>query len=210
MGVIKRGILGGFSGKVAGVVGGSWKGIAYMRSLPLSVANPRTPGQVTQRDKFAGAVNLAVSLLATIVKPLWDRFAQQMSGFNSFVRANIANFDTNGDPIYNQIVISQGSLLLPSISGASASNGSPNVAITWTNNGGTGNASNTDEIFAFVLNETQDTMGIISFGAARSVETQTVVMPDNNVTADILHIYFAFRKADGTLVSNTQYDTLTV
>jgi len=30
MGTIKRGILGGFSGKVANVVGTSWKGIALL------------------------------------------------------------------------------------------------------------------------------------------------------------------------------------
>ncbi len=32
MGTISKGILGGFSGKVGTVVGGSWKGIDYMRS----------------------------------------------------------------------------------------------------------------------------------------------------------------------------------
>jgi hypothetical protein len=42
MGTIKQGILGGFSGKVGTVVGASWKGIAYMRSLPQKVKNPRT------------------------------------------------------------------------------------------------------------------------------------------------------------------------
>jgi hypothetical protein len=34
MGIIKQGILGGFSGKVGNVVGGTWKGIDYMRVLP--------------------------------------------------------------------------------------------------------------------------------------------------------------------------------
>jgi len=34
MGTIKKGILGGFSGKVGTVIGGVWKGIEYMRSIP--------------------------------------------------------------------------------------------------------------------------------------------------------------------------------
>ena len=46
MGIIKKGILGGFSGKVGNVVGASWKGIDYIRSLPSTVRNPRTPRQV--------------------------------------------------------------------------------------------------------------------------------------------------------------------
>ena len=53
MGTIKKGIMGGFSGKVGNIVGASWKGIAYIRSLPASVHNPRTEKQVTQRNKFS-------------------------------------------------------------------------------------------------------------------------------------------------------------
>ena len=42
MGKINQGILGGFSGKVGTVVGGSWKGTAYMRGLPtLIIINTR-------------------------------------------------------------------------------------------------------------------------------------------------------------------------
>ena len=33
MGTINQGILGGFSGKVGTVIGGSWKGITYMRGI---------------------------------------------------------------------------------------------------------------------------------------------------------------------------------
>jgi hypothetical protein len=53
MGTIKQGILGGFSGKVGTVIGASWKGINYMRSIPQHVKNPRTAGQVSQRSKKA-------------------------------------------------------------------------------------------------------------------------------------------------------------
>lgn len=53
MGTIKKGIMGGFSGKVGNVVGASWNGIDYIRSLPAKVKNPKSPGQVTQRHRFA-------------------------------------------------------------------------------------------------------------------------------------------------------------
>ena len=53
MGTFKQGIYGGYSGKVGNVVGGSWKGIDYMRILPTSVANPQTDAQLTQRQKFS-------------------------------------------------------------------------------------------------------------------------------------------------------------
>ena len=52
MGVIKQGILGGFQNKVGAVIGSNWKGIATMRSRPISVANPRTGKQVAVRSEF--------------------------------------------------------------------------------------------------------------------------------------------------------------
>lgn len=50
MGKIMQGILGGFSGKVGTVVGGTWKSISYIRSIATSVANPRTEKQLRQRE----------------------------------------------------------------------------------------------------------------------------------------------------------------
>ena len=52
MGIIRQGVLGGISGKIGNIVGASWKGINYLRIKPASVANPRTPLQVNQRNKF--------------------------------------------------------------------------------------------------------------------------------------------------------------
>ena len=46
MAKVRQGILGGFRGRVGNIVGTGWKGIAVMKSLPLTVANPRTAGQV--------------------------------------------------------------------------------------------------------------------------------------------------------------------
>ena len=56
MGIIKQSILGGFSGKVGTVVGGSCKGIFYMRVLAQNVKNPRTDAQMNQRSNFALAM----------------------------------------------------------------------------------------------------------------------------------------------------------
>src|SRR5690606_15981400 len=102
MGKIKRGILGGFQGKVANVVGSSWKGIAVMKSLPLSVANPNTAKQQTARGKFSYATRYGSELLVNWIKPLRDRFAQQESGYNLWVKQNIGAISDEG-------VITQGS-----------------------------------------------------------------------------------------------------
>jgi len=42
MSTIKQGISGGFSGKTGTVIGSSWKGIAVMRGIAPSIAQPNT------------------------------------------------------------------------------------------------------------------------------------------------------------------------
>lgn len=53
MATFKEGVFGGFSGKVGNVVGASWRGIDYMRSLPLGRKDAKTKRQVKQRGKFS-------------------------------------------------------------------------------------------------------------------------------------------------------------
>lgn len=91
MGKIYQGILGKVSGKVGSVVGSSWKGIATLRIYNNVVANPRTAGQIAQRSAFKQFSQLAKSLLAGLIKPYWDKKALRMSGYNSFIKANLAN-----------------------------------------------------------------------------------------------------------------------
>lgn len=50
MGTIKQGILCGFSDKFGTVVGGSWKGISYMREFAPSVKNPSAEAQMELRS----------------------------------------------------------------------------------------------------------------------------------------------------------------
>ena len=106
--VIQRGILGGFKNKIGNVVGSSWKGIATMRALPLSVANPKTAGQVTQRSYFTQATQLGSMVLVSIIKSMWDRFAQKQSGFNAFVSTNVKIIRANGGFAGANLVFSKG------------------------------------------------------------------------------------------------------
>ena len=64
MGKIKQGILGGFKGKVGTVIGSSWNGIAYMKGLPQSQKDPKTPAQVAQRNFFKEVQSLVGQLTA--------------------------------------------------------------------------------------------------------------------------------------------------
>jgi hypothetical protein len=205
MGILRRGILGGFSGKVANVVGSSWKGIAVMKSLPLSVANPRTAGQVAQRSKFSNAVAFAIAILGTVIKPLWDRFAQGQSGFNAFISENITLFANESPSPAANLVISKGRMAATPISGVITSGVGQNIQISWVNDTGEGFKLATDIPFVVVANlTTNEVLGYEQSSDDRTDGTTIVAVPGNRA-ADSFAVYLAFRRADGTVVSNTAY-----
>lgn len=209
MGVIKRGVLGGFSGKVANVIGGSWKGIAYMRSLPLSVANPNTAGQVAQRSAFSDTVLMAQQLLTAIIKPLMDRFASGMSGFNYFVQQNIAEWVSAGVFTWANIRTSIGSLTPIVGQTIMGSAGTNNVGLSWTDNTGIGTAITTDSLYVAVYNATQNywkfNTNLYARGDAAGAFADDVMLQN-----DVLHAYFSFISLDGTRVSTSGYATAVV
>lgn len=207
MGKIKRGILGGFSGKVANVVGSAWKGIAYMKSLPLSVANPKTAAQVAQRTKFANVTEFGSSILSAIIKPLWDRFASQMSGYNDFVRTNINLFEGTWADLPQDLVISKGKMAAPDLYEVLPTNTSLDVVINWSSAAGTGYQLASDKAYAVIVNETQGLVGVSSGVILRSVETLTVTMPGSFLTGDVCRAYLAMLRDDGTIASDTGYVT---
>lgn len=204
MGVIKRGILGGFSNKVANVIGSSWKGIAYMRAMPLSVANPRTVGQVSQRTKFGTISSFASNIVGPWIQPLWNRFAVQASGFNDFVKRNIEFVSTGGVIDYDALVMSRGKLF--GLSSANDSGGgapSDNfIDMTFDDDTGTGNALATDRVYCIGYNVNTDEWST-AVDVARSAGNVTVVWQTEFNSSDVLKIYLAARRLDGTMVSDS-------
>lgn len=209
MGVIKRGILGGFSGKVGSVVGSSWKGIAVIKSLPLSVANPRTAGQVSQRTKFSACVVAAQALLASIIKPNWDRFAQGMSGYNAFVSVNTEAFDSSGVLIPASFQAARGSLTSASFSTLLATAAGNQFECEFNDNSGDGSALATDEVEAVIFNQSTNEFG---YGTSTSVRSDGTAIMESNIeinNGNVVHCYFFMRRADGSMVSNSSYLTIT-
>jgi hypothetical protein len=205
MAILRQGILGGFRGKIGNVVGTGWKGRAVMKSLPLTVANPRTAGQVKQRNRFSVLVVLGSILLASIIKPLWDRFASGMSGFNAFISANQNAFEANGAMNYGALQIARGRMLPPGLTAASITGN--NFSVTLANPAGDRFALPTDNIFILILDS--DGNKIKYAGQATqlrgSAATQTVTGTFQNIGAvsGDAHVYAAYLRNDGSEVSNS-------
>lgn len=209
MGIIKRGILGGFSNKVANVVGSSWKGIAVIKSLPLSVANPNTAAQQSQRNKFSACVLFAGTILTTVIKPCWDRWAQRMSGYNAFVQTNIDFFSSAGLITPASLITARGSLVGVVNLAAQADASLGTITINWDDNSGSGNAAASDDAYAVVYNFTTQELIQAGPGLARN-DGQIDVTGLTLVVGQVIWVYLAFRQTSGFLVSDSSAVSCTV
>lgn len=111
MAKISAGILSTPRGKVAGVVGASWKGVGYIREK-VKPANPKTAAQEAQRSKMRNCVHFAQLILADVLIPFVSPFQKHQSGYNWFVKQNIKNF-TYDFPKLDDLKLTAGTLQAP-------------------------------------------------------------------------------------------------
>ncbi|MDC8001519.1 DUF6266 family protein [Aequorivita todarodis] len=206
MGKIPQGILGSLSGKVGSIIGGSWKGIDYIRIKPASVANPRTEGQVNQRNKFTITLEY-LQATSDFIKVGYKAFAVKKTEFNaamSYVLNNaVGGIAPNFTIDYSLALLSRGSL-------SSVLNGSTDLAtpgqvtFDWDDNSAEGNANATDKAMVLVYNPSKKESVSILDGADRTVGSQVINIP-NTYAGDTVELFMAFVSADGTQVSNSVY-----
>jgi hypothetical protein len=209
MGVIKQGILGGVSGRIGNVVGSSWKGIAVLKSLPLSVANPRTVGQVAQRDKLKGIVALSRQILGSIIQPLWNPFAQRQSGYNAFVSQNIDTFTGDLFTEFADFFSQRGALTNVASPAVTATKDDNTIQVTWTDNDGVADALGSDDVNILIYNETQDVWYSDPAAAKRLDQIRDLVVSTIE-TSDVLRVYVGASRPNFSRVSDSSYITTTV
>ena len=200
MGIIRRGILGGFSGKVANVVGSSWKGIAVMRALPLSVTNPRTVGQVEQRSAFSIVSKFASSILTTWVKPLWDRSAQSMSGYNAFIQQNVDIVKADNELIIKNLTMSKGKLGATAVT-AEIDADSKKADISWHPLPVGSFQMTSDKVYILVFDDENKLIGSSSGTVSRSDAGANFGLADVTVGKKCT-IVSCFAREDGTIVGD--------
>lgn len=144
MAILKAGILGSLRGKVAGVVGCQWKNVNYIREY-VQPANPNTAAQQTQRTKMSDTVAFSKPLVGPVFNAYTDRFQKAMSGFNRFIKTNIAEFD--GSPDYEVVKLTEGKLSNIGITGITYNPGAGTLVFVFTTAYGNNGASD-DQVFA--------------------------------------------------------------
>jgi len=201
MGKYNQGILGPFTGKVGSVVGSSWKGVNYIKSLP-GPNSSNSEGQQKQRSRFKAVVSFASSLLETLIRPVWNLSAGKMTGYNLFVKTNMPAFDESGElSKHSQFRASVGSLSLPANmriqDDAEVSSG---IEITWKDESATGIGNAKDKLHLLVMSASR--VHIIHSDAVRSDQSAEITLP---VDPGATHVYAFFGTREEDEFSEDHY-----
>jgi hypothetical protein len=206
MGTYRKGILGSFSGKVGTVVGSSWNGIDYMRSLPRPSGKAPTNAQLIQRVKLALATGF-LRPISSLVNIGFKSLAVKQTGFNVATSQIISEAITGTYPDflidYSKVLISKGNLTGPW--NAVASSPAPSVLnIIWTDNTGSGTAKDTDKAVLLVYNPVQSQYVFTLDGADRLESADSLALPAD-FSGDTVEVWIAFISADKKTISTSIY-----
>ena len=203
MGKIKKGILGGFSGKVGNVVGTSWNSISCMRSLAGSYHDPKTEKQVCQRGKFAQAVRFLKTMIPYLRVGYMDPEPGQSaySSAMSYVLKNAVDGCGAGAAVdFGKAMVSRGSLVVPTDAAVAASAGK--LSFTWTDNSGNGNAGAEDVAMVLAFNKVK-AEAVYDLDAATRADGAAELALPAHWDGDALAVYLSFRSDMERLVSNS-------
>jgi len=192
MGTIRKGINGGFSGKVGNVSGMNWRGMSVVRSLPQKSNKPPTAKQLEQRLRFG-----CVTQFLTPVCPLLQQYFGEPDGVRSrrnlaisyHVREAVTGTYPDLQVDYPKVVLTMGHLpgvqqpVITSLANAA-------FEISWLDNSAQGQARATDTLLVVLYNEAKKEFKWVN-EAARGEES-FVVHTDVSWSGDVVHCWLSF------------------
>ena len=205
MATYKKGILGVFSGKVGTVVGSSWKGISYMKSLPKTSGKKPSQLQVDQRLRFTLVANFLRPIQAiirigygTVTGNLTTNNAAVSYHLSSAVLGDAPNFEID----YPKVIFSRGELPGPALPALVAAAGGE-LNFSWTDNSTANLAQATDRAVLLVYCPATKEF-VFDNTATRSLAGATMTLPPNFV-GETLHAWMAFFATNDKQVSTSVY-----
>ncbi len=198
MGKYKKGILGAFSGKVGTVVGSSWNGIDYMRSLPRPSTKAPTDLQMIHRGKF-GLVTGFLKPISSLVNLGYRTQASGMTGYNvataDMMAAAITGIYPDFEIDYTKVLFSKGSLT--GVFGVVPTSPNPGeVNLAWADNSGSGTGLATDKAVVLIYNPAKSAFVYnLNNGALRSAAAETIILPAE-FSGDTVQVWIAFMTPD--------------
>lgn len=216
MGIVKGGILGTVTQKVANVVFQKWKSLNTVREK-VDPANPRTPKQVFQRDRFSFITILGRLINDSVIFPYWQYLATGFTtAWNEFFSTNIPLQPVFVDdvtpfvPDFSLVVASEGLLEPVGYDGTPTYVTATGVFAADYIGDIIGNGLGTDIVRAVIVDEEN--------GIAFITPDITFTRADLNLTMNIgagraiadLHCYLMAYRGEGAEieVTNSEYSTV--
>lgn len=193
MGRLDKGLLGGYTGKVGTTVGSTWKGINVVRTYQPNVANPRSEKQVSHRNLFKQVTAVGSLLLGSVIKPLWDKNAKRMSGYNAFIQANMLSARKEGELDYNNFILSRGKMgrTFGAITVTSA-----DASLMWVTKDTPVFSSEDDLLYAVIFDHNLNVLDYTAGEIKRSDDTW-LVLHDGRLEGNAAFVAFTFMSPDG-------------
>ena len=206
MATYKNGISGTFYGKVGTVVGSTWNGIDYMRSLPRKSKRPPTEAQKAQRSKLSLAISF-LSPVSELINIGFRNDTMKKSGFNTATSYLLQECITGNYPDFSidfsKVLISSGNLT-GAWNTTLASESAGSLLINWTDNSGSGTARSTDQAMILVYDSAGDRHIYNLDGASRSSAGDIVFLPADFSGSEV-DVWIGFRSLSRNSVSTSIY-----
>ena len=145
---IKKGVIGGFSGKIGNIVGARWKDTDYIRSAAKPSKKEPSLKQLAQQAKFR-MVNRFITSLNPLLTTSFNVDAGSKTPMNSAVSYTLKNAVGGSHPafsiLYPYVLVSRGDL--PNILAPAVTPGTGGLlTFNWQDNSGMGIAKATDRM----------------------------------------------------------------
>ena len=207
MAVVQNTLIGKSSGSVGGATFSSWKGLNILKSKAVSVANPKTIGQQTQRNRLSLMVPL-YRLIAFIVTIGYKGQAIGKSEYNAFMGDNLQTATAVGvaplvDFVPANLQISKGSMGVTAPTSITRVAGQADVVINFSPAIIPLGGSLTDEIHAVAYNHDKDIWTAPAVPTLRNTGSITITFDDDMVAGDVVSVYFFAKSSTSDNVSTS-------
>jgi hypothetical protein len=173
----------------------TWMGLNVVKSKAISVANPRTEGQVNQRERMKAITSIGKKATSVLDRG-FKKQALKMTTSNAFTSKNLKNgaISVSGGSAtidYSLIEFTGGNLPRLVRDPTGTTYGVDNVKINFPTSFTAPN-NQAIAVYAVVYNETQDELFATNVGRAVSTGSVTVSMPTQAVSGDVIHSYLYY------------------
>lgn len=209
--IVQNTLIGRSKQSIGNVVATTLLGKNVLKAKPLTVANPKTEGQINQRAKLSAIVSLG-RIIADTISAGFKEMAIGMYAFNAFVSTNTKNtfVSANGGVATytgNPFVISKGTISAGSAPSAAGDISDNEITISWDGAELPVGASLTDNVLAVCFNQSKQTFSSLPLSALRSDGVASFPLPPRSVAGDSCRVSFGFanlatKKACDSQMSN--------